>query len=135
MAKIISPIMIDRFVEMYIMGMKMTNIAKDLGTDRSTIYKWLERPEVKMEIEARQQEIRDAGIRFIKARYEKYLANIDRLCNQKEDKRSALAANQFMVEKMDGKNTARLEIKEDKQEESVDILAELEENEAELRVN
>lgn len=127
MGKIINPNMIERFVEIYLTGMPMTDIANTLGVNRSTVYDWLNRDDVKAEVESRQREIRDAGMQFIKARYYKYLNNIDKLCDNFEDKRTALASNQFMVEKMDGKNTAKLEVKDtSREDEPVDVLAEIE---------
>jgi len=45
-----------------------------------------------------------------KSRYVQYLKNIDALSNQTEDKHTALSANQWLCEKMDGKATATIEI-------------------------
>ena len=100
----------DKFVQMYCMGMKIVDIAKEFGVDRSTPYIWLKRPDIKEKIENYKQEIEDTGRNFIKGRYVEYLKNIDKLANQDDDKRTALSANQFLIEKLDGKATARLDV-------------------------
>lgn len=100
----------DKFVQMYCMGLKMVDIAAEFGVDRSTVYLWKERPEIKEKIEKYKQEVEEQGRNFIKGRYAEYLKNIDKLANQKEDKRTALSANLFLVEKMDGKATTSINL-------------------------
>jgi len=111
-------VMQDKFVQMYMSGMRIVDIATELGVDRSTPYLWLKKDNIKQRIDKYKQEIETAGKNYIKSRYTQYLANIDALANQTDDKRTALTANQFMVDKMDGKagQTISLEttIKEDK---------------------
>lgn len=109
--KIIGNILMqDKFVQMYCMGMKMVDISKEFGVDRSTVYLWRDRPEIKEKIEKYKQEIEDTGRNFIKGRYIKYLKNIDKLANQDDDKRTSLSANQFLIDKMDGKATASINL-------------------------
>jgi len=108
----------DKFVQMHMNGITMIDIATEFGVDRSTPYLWLKREDIKIKIEMYRKDIEATGKNFIKSRYTAYLKNIDALCNQLDDKRTALSANQFMIEKMDGKATTSISlettIKEDR---------------------
>lgn len=120
----------DKFVSLYISGVYRIDIQKDLGIAQATYYCWLNDEYVKAEIERLRSEIKDEGIRFIKSRYKKYLAQIDKLANDETDRRTCLAANLFMIEKLDGKNTARIDINDisnsDKVIKDDEILSDLE---------
>ncbi|EQB3101477.1 helix-turn-helix domain-containing protein [Clostridium botulinum] len=119
--KIIGNILLqDKFVQMYCVGMKMADIAKEFGVDRSTVYLWRDRKEIKEKIEKYKQDVEDTGRNFIKGRYVEYLKNIDKLANQDDDKRTALSANQFLVEKMDGKSTTNISMNTEKNNDSLD---------------
>jgi len=107
-----TPENVERFINMIVLGVGRTEIEKEIGIKPSTYYSWLACGEIIDEIEKRRIEIKDEGMRYIKGRYKKYLSNLDKLANNFEDKRSCLAANQFLIEKMDGKNTTKLEITE-----------------------
>ncbi len=104
---------VESFIRMVLMGISVKEICEEIGIARSTYYSWLDDPKIIAEIDKRRTEIKDEGIAYIKARYKKYLKNIDKLCDDTTDRRTCLAANQFMVEKMDGKNTAKLEVQEE----------------------
>lgn len=105
-----TPDNVEKFISMIILGCDRAEIEKEIGFKPSTYFCWLADPKINDEIEKRKAEIKDTGMRYIRGRYKKYLSNIDKLANNFDDKRSALAANQFLIEKMDGKNTARLEV-------------------------
>lgn len=118
-----TPEKIERFTTMVILGCDRVDIQNEIGIKRSTYYTWLNDTEILAELDSRRREIKDEGLAFIKGRYKKYLENIDKLCNDITDKRTCLAANQFMVEKMDGKATSRLEVNDNNsKEEYIDPL-------------
>jgi len=109
--KIIGNVLLqEKFVQMYCMGMKMVDIANEFGVDRSTVYLWRDREEIKDRIEKYKQEVEEQGRNFIKGRYAEYLKNVDKLANNVDDKRVALQANQFLIEKMDGKSTTSIDL-------------------------
>lgn len=110
------------------MGCSRLDIQAEIGFAKATYYDWFSDADILAEVDRRRNEIKDEGMRFLKGRYKKYLENIDKLCNDTTDRRTCLAANQFMIEKMDGKNTAKLEITDNKEDtEQVNILDEIEE--------
>lgn len=122
-----TPANIEKFIQMIVLGCNQQDIIKEIGFARSTYYDWFTDKDILAEVDKRRTEIKDEGMRFIKARYKNYLENIDKLCNDTTDRRTCLAANQFMIEKMDGKNTSRLEVTDNKEEtEPQDILENIE---------
>jgi hypothetical protein len=128
-----TPENIERFVTMLILGCSRLDIQAEIGIKKATYYDWLGDKNIIAEIDSRRAEIKDEGLAFIKGRYKKYLENIDKICDDYTDKRTCLAANQFMVEKMDGKNTSKVEVKnDDGQGEHVDPLQDLDEEIANL---
>lgn len=110
-----TPENIERFVTMVLLGCDRVDIQNEIGIKRATYYVWMNDSEIIAELDSRRREIKDQGLAFIKGRYKRYLENIDKLCNDSTDRRTCLAANQFMVEKMDGKNTTKLEVTETKE--------------------
>ena len=118
-----TPENIEKFINMLIMGCSRLDIQAEIGFAKATYYDWFSDADILAEVDRRRNEIKDEGIRFIKGRYKQYLENIDKLCKDTTDRRTCLAANQFMVEKMDGKNTAKLEITDNKEDnEQTDVL-------------
>ncbi len=121
-----TPENVERFITMVLLGCDSSDIAKEIGIARSTYYSWFYDKDILAELDKRRNEIKDEGLAYIKARYKRYLKNIDDLCNDRTDRRTCLAANQFMIEKMDGKNTARLEVADDREDQDeVNVLDEL----------
>ncbi|EHQ90180.1 hypothetical protein [Desulfosporosinus youngiae] len=134
-----TPENIERFVTMVLLGCDRVDIQNEIGIKRATYYVWMNDPIIIAELDSRRAEIKDQGLAFIKGRYKRYLENIDKLCNDTTDRRTCLAANQFMVEKMDGKNTAKLEVSDNKEDTNqVDVLENIdkfmEEEESSLRI-
>jgi len=117
-----TPEKIERFATMVILGCDRVDIQNEIGIKRATYYTWLNDAEILAELDSRRREIKDEGLAFIKGRYKRYLENIDKLCNDTTDKRTCLAANQFMIEKMDGKATSRLEVADSTKDEYIDPL-------------
>lgn len=124
-----TPANIEKFITMVLLGVSVNDICEEIGMKRATYYSWFEDRKITAEIDKRRNQIKDEGLAYIKARYKKYLKNIDKLCDDTTDRRTCLAANQFMVEKMDGKNTARLEVEQEdkKQDSGENILKQLSE--------
>lgn len=125
-----TPVNIEKFITMVVLGCSPIDIQKEIGFAKATYYDWFTDKDILAEVDRRRNEIKDEGMRFIKGRYKNYLENIDKLCNDTTDRRTCLAANQFMVEKMDGKNTSRLELTSDKEtNEYIDPLDDIKDDE------
>ena len=104
-----TPENVETFINMILLGVDAKEVCERIGMARQTYYAWLNDSKIIGEIDNRRAEIKTEGINYIKGRYKRYLDNIDKLCKDFTDKRVALSANQFMVEKIDGKNVARVE--------------------------
>lgn len=105
-----TPENIEKFVSMIMLGITKDEIMKEIGIKRATYYDWLEDSRIIAELDKRRLELKTDGMNFVRGRYKKYLENIDKLCNDMGDKRTALQANTFMIEKLDGKNTTKIDI-------------------------
>ena len=97
---------IEIFINMLTLGTSVIEICDAIGFKRQTYYQWLEDMTIMKEVDKRIHKIHTEGQAFIKARYKKYLTNIDKLCEDTTDKRTCLSANQYMIDRMDGKSTS-----------------------------
>ena len=69
MSKIINDNLKIKYVQLYLMGTKMNDIANKLGIKISTAYSWKNREDIRTEIEIGKKELRDIGIELVKNRY------------------------------------------------------------------
>lgn len=96
------------------------SIAKMLGLSRQTLYTWLADSEFKAELDRVIHIIQIHGESQIKANLDRYLDNIHRLAHSAESEKTKLDANQYLVDRVLGKTTAKLEV-EDKHEGSTQV--------------
>lgn len=90
-------------INLYLSGENITNIATKLKVgSRQTIYDWLRREDVQGDIEERRRQLAKQGNEVIMKDINKYIANIQELANQKDDKRVALQANQYLMNRVYG---------------------------------
>lgn len=50
-----------KMIDLILEGRKMTEIAKELNIYRSRLYRWIERPEVKAELETRRRQLKKSA--------------------------------------------------------------------------
>lgn len=101
---------IDKFVNLYCLGLSPKDIYTEMGFSDTTYYMWLKDKNIIRKISEVKQILHTTGQDFVKLRYNTYLKNIDKLCNDMSDKRTCLSANQFMIEKIDGKSNQNITI-------------------------
>ena len=97
-------------ITMLISGESITDIAKKLDRSRQTIYDWLAKDYVKAEVDRRRRELTHQGNAIILNDLNTYIRNIQALANDSSDKRVALAANQYLINRVYGTPTATLEV-------------------------
>lgn len=85
------------------------NIAKMLGISRQTLYSWLDDDEFKAELDRVVHVIQIYGENQIKANIDRYLDNIHRLAHSAESEKTRLDANQYLVDRVLGKTTTKVE--------------------------
>jgi hypothetical protein len=105
----------ERMIELYILGTPKTVIARELGINRANVYRWLEEPEVKAEIEKQQAEIISKSNSFILGNVQTHLDVLHSIAVDKKDKRSALTASIYLVDRALGK----IPTKEDRTDDSL----------------
>lgn len=113
-------------ITMLITGENITDIAKRLNVTRNTIYAWMNKDNVKAELDRRKQELARQGNQIILKDITTYIDNIKDLARDKSDKRVCLAANQYLLNRIYGNPTSNVDINsgnEDIEGEDIDSLA------------
>ncbi|MBW5458508.1 MAG: helix-turn-helix domain-containing protein [Clostridium botulinum] len=106
-------------VTMLIEGHSITDIAKKLNVTRNTIYAWMNKDNVKAELDRRKRELAHQGNQIILKDLTTYIDNIKNLANDRSDKRVSLAANQYLLNRIYGNPTS---VVEDNKENNNDTL-------------
>ncbi|MGJ0908867.1 helix-turn-helix domain-containing protein [Clostridium botulinum] len=96
-------------VTMLIEGHSITDIAKKLNVTRNTIYAWMNKDNVKAELDRRKRELAHQGNQIILKDLITYIDNIKNLANDRSDKRVSLAANQYLLNRIYGNPTSVVE--------------------------
>ena len=97
-------------ITLLINGESITDIAKLIGVHRNTITKWMNKDYIKAEMGKRRQELTNQGNAIILKDLSTYINNIKALANDNSDKRVALAANQYLINRVYGSPTAIVDI-------------------------
>ncbi|EPY2279528.1 helix-turn-helix domain-containing protein [Clostridium sporogenes] len=96
-------------ITMLIEGENITDIAKKLNVTRNTIYAWMNKDNVKAELDRRKRELASQGNQMILKDLTTYIGNIKELANDNSDKRVSLAANQYLLNRIYGNPTSVVE--------------------------
>ncbi|HIG0357119.1 TPA: helix-turn-helix domain-containing protein [Clostridium sporogenes] len=107
-------------VTMLIEGHSITDIAKKLNVTRNTIYAWMNKDNVKAELDRRKRELATQGNQMILKDLTTYIGNIKELANDKSDKRVSLAANQYLLNRIYGNPTSVVEDNSTNDSENID---------------
>lgn len=99
-------------------GENITDIAAHLNVSRQTIYDWMKREIVKAELDRRRRDITRQATAIILSDITKNIRNIQALANDPSDKRTALAANQYLINRVFGNPKESLEIGTDTEQDS-----------------
>ena len=99
-------------------GENITDIAAHLNVSRQTIYDWMKREIVKAELDRRRRDITRQATAIILSDITKNIRNIQALANDPSDKRTALAANQYLTNRVFGNPKESLEIGTDTEQDS-----------------
>ncbi len=100
-------------ITLLINGESITDIAKILNVHRNTIHKWMNKDYVKVEMGKRRQELTRQGNAIILKDLATYIRNIQALANDPSDKRTALAANQYLINRIYGNPKDQIDIGQD----------------------
>ncbi|MBO0555300.1 helix-turn-helix domain-containing protein [Clostridium botulinum] len=107
-------------ITMLIEGHSITDIAKKLNVTRNTIYAWMNKDNVKAELDRRKRELAHQGNQIILKDLTTYIDNIKNLANDRSDKRVSLAANQYLLNRIYGNPTSVVEDNSTNDSENID---------------
>ena len=125
-----------KMIELLITGeYKMQEIADLIGVARNTLYTWLEREEVKAEMDKRLQEVRTNASKLFDAKLDKAIDEYWKLAMTTTDVRTKQVALSYWIDRSLGKTTTKLDIADGRTTSNVseeDILADIERVDKEL---
>lgn len=107
-------------ITMLINGENITDIAKELNVARQTIYNWMEKDNIKAELDRRRRELSRQGNSIIMKDLTTYINNIKKLAQDTSDKRVSLAANQYLLNRIYGNAAVMGEDNNDTDTDNVD---------------
>jgi transposase-like protein len=110
----------EKMISMIIQGETIAAIARSVNVTRSTIYSWLNKDNIKAELNRRRQDIVNEGNNYILKDVKSYIDKIKELAKDKSDKRTCLAANQYLLNRVYGNTTSVAEIYSDDDSDNVD---------------
>lgn len=124
-------------IELLVKGENITNVAKIVGVDRTSIYNWFKDKEFKATLNEYQQSIKTEGENIIKGKLTTYISELERIALTGKSEKNKLDALEYLVNRVMGTPTNKVEqTVETKEEESNisidDILEGLEDNVIEL---
>lgn len=109
----------EKMISMIIQGETIAGIARSTNVTRSTIYSWLSKDNIKAELNRRRQDIVNEGNNYILKDVKSYIDKIKELAKDKNDKRTCLAANQYLLNRVYGNTTSVVENYNDGTEDNV----------------
>lgn len=109
----------EELITLLIIGEKISDIAKTMNRSRQTIYDWINKEEVKAELDRRKQELARQGNNYILKDLYTYIDTIKELAKDKSDKRVCLAANQYLINRIYGSPTNTVEVSGEENNENV----------------
>ncbi|MBV4420163.1 helix-turn-helix domain containing protein [Clostridium tyrobutyricum] len=110
----------EKMISMLIEGETIAGTARAINVTRSTIYSWLSKDNIKAELNKRRQEIVNQGNNYILKDVKSYISKIKELAKDKSDKRTCLAANQYLLNRVYGNTTSVADDYSDAQNDTVD---------------
>lgn len=109
----------EKMISMLIEGETIAGTARAINVTRSTIYSWLSKDNIKAELNKRRQEIVNQGNNYILKDVKSYIDKIKELAKDKSDKRTCLAANQYLMNRVYGNPTSVVESYNDEFDDTV----------------
>lgn len=85
-------------------------IAQLVGVSRRSLYDWLDNEEFRKEWDKRLQEIQTHGMSTLKATLGQNIANIILLATRAESEKVRLDANQYLIDRVLGKTTTKIDL-------------------------
>lgn len=117
-------------VDMLMDGLNKSAIADKLKVSRTTLYKWIENEEFKLELDRRKQKICNDALSDLKGSTKDLLKAVEKLAYTAENEGIRLQALNSLLDRTLGKATAKqeIELSSNKEAENIDLDTLLEED-------
>ena len=108
-------------ISMLMDNMQKSEIASKLGVSRTTLYKWIDNEEFKLELDRRRQEISKHALSDLKGDTKQILEAVKELGYKAESEAVRLSALNSLLDRILGKATAKQEIELSNTDNNTDI--------------
>lgn len=107
----------EKFITLMLLGLPFTEISKKVGVARQTLYEWIKLPDVKTEADRRRQEIVKQGNNYILSELRTNIDIVREIANDKDAlSRDRLNASTYLIDRIMGKTTTKIENSDSKGE-------------------
>lgn len=110
-------------IELLIKGENITNVAKIVGVDRTSIYNWFKDKEFKATLNEYQQSIKTEGENILKSKLTTYIQELEKIALTGKSEKNKLDALEYLVNRVMGTPTNKVEqtIEDKKEDDNIDI--------------
>ena len=108
-------------ISMLMDNVQKSEIASKLGVSRTTLYKWIDNEEFKLELDRRQQEISKHALSDLKGDTKQILEAVKELGYKAESEAVRLSALNSLLDRILGKATAKQEIELSNTDNNTDV--------------
>ena len=108
-------------ISMLMDNMQKSEIASKLGVSRTTLYKWIDNEEFKLELDRRRQEISKHALSDLKGDTKQILEAVKELGYKAESEAVRLSALNSLLDRILGKATAKQEIELSNTDNNADV--------------
>lgn len=114
------------FIELYITGENISNIAKKLGCTRQSCYNWLDKDDIRAEIDRRLTQIKSHSDNKLQGKLDVYLSELEGIAFHSKSDKVKADVLQYLVDRVLGKTTTKVaDVSQDKELKNIDIDKEL----------
>ena len=111
----------NKMINMLIEGVPKLTIAKDLKISRQTIYDWMDKEEIKLEIGRRRQKMCEEALGQVKGDTNKLLAELEKMALTSENESIKVQCINSLLDRILGKATAKQEIELSNADNNIDV--------------
>ncbi|SCI99707.1 Uncharacterised protein [uncultured Clostridium sp.] len=97
-------------IELLVKGENITNVAKIVGCDRTSIYNWFKDSEFKATLNEYQQSIKTEGENILKSKLTTYIQELEKIALTGKSEKNKLDALEYLVNRVMGTPTNKQEI-------------------------
>lgn len=118
-----------KFIELYGKGCNISDIAKEVGVSRPTIYSYMGNREVKAELDKRSKEVRDSATQSMSNNVNRYIRELEKIAFGSESDKTRADAIQYLMDRVLGRATNKIAdvTEEENKNNNIDLDADMKE--------